>query len=52
MKLFFLRHTSLDVGFDIFYGQTDVDVSDTFEEEVKNIKKRLLKKNQRLILYY
>tara|TARA_B100000963_G_C22584527_1_gene652428 strand:- start:627 stop:1205 length:579 start_codon:yes stop_codon:yes gene_type:complete len=41
MKLFFLRHTSLDVGFDIFYGQTDVDVSDTFEEEVKNIKKKL-----------
>ena len=38
MKIF-LRHTSLDVKPDIFYGQTDLDVSSSFEEEVKVIKK-------------
>jgi|TARA_B100000123_G_scaffold192651_1_gene144048 alpha-ribazole phosphatase len=41
MKLFFLRHTSLNVEIDVFYGQTDLDVSDRFEEEVKLIKKKI-----------
>ena len=41
MKLFFLRHTSLNVEIDVFYGQTDLDVSDTFEEEVKLIQKKI-----------
>ena len=41
MKLFFLRHTSLNVGIDVFYGQTDLDVSDRFEEEVKLIQKKI-----------
>ncbi len=41
MKIFFLRHTSLDVKPDIFYGQTDLDVSSSFEEEVKVIKKKI-----------
>ena len=41
MKLFFLRHTSLNVDIDVFYGQTDLDVSDRFEEEVKLIKKKI-----------
>ena len=41
MKLFFLRHTSLNVEIDVFYGQTDLDVSDRFEEEVKFIKKKI-----------
>ena len=43
MNIFFLRHTSLDVEPDIFYGQTDLDVSNTFEEEVKIIKKKINK---------
>lgn len=42
MKLFLLRHTSLDIGLDTFYGQTDVDVSPTFEDEVKIIKKKII----------
>lgn len=42
MKLFFLRHTSLEVEVDTFYGQTDLEVSKTFESEVKNIKKKYL----------
>ena len=41
MKLYFLRHTSLNVEIDTFYGQTDLDVSDKFEEEVKLIKKKI-----------
>ena len=41
MKLFFLRHTSLNVEIDVFYGQTDLDVSDRFEKEVKLIKKKI-----------
>ena len=40
MKIFFLRHTSLNVEPDLFYGQTDLDVSSSFEEEVKVIKKK------------
>ena len=43
MNIFFLRHTSLDVEPDVFYGQTDLDVSNTFEEEVKIIKKKINK---------
>ena len=45
MRLFFLRHTSLKVGDDVFYGQTDLDVSDKFENEVKLIKKKILNFN-------
>ncbi len=41
MKIYLLRHTSLDVGPDTFYGQTDLDVSKTFDKEVKVIKKKL-----------
>ena len=40
MNIFFLRHTSLNVEPDVFYGQTDLDVSNTFEKEVKIIKKK------------
>ena len=43
MNIFFLRHTSLDVEPDVFYGQTDLDVSNTFDEEVKIIKKKINK---------
>jgi len=45
MKLFFLRHTSLNVEIDVFYGQTDLDVSDNFKEEVELIKKKILNFN-------
>mgnify|MGYP001472619386 FL=1 len=42
MKLFFLRHTSLDVESDTFYGQTDLDVSEKFESELTLIKKKIV----------
>ena len=41
MNIFFLRHTSLNVQPDVFYGQTVLDVSNTFEKEVKIIKKKI-----------
>ena len=44
MKIYLLRHTSLNVPKDTFYGQTDLDVSDNFDEEVKDIKKKFLVK--------
>ena len=45
MKFFFLRHTSLDVSQDVFYGQTDLDVSNSFEKELKKIKLKLQDEN-------
>tara|TARA_B100000579_G_C22840260_1_gene861042 strand:+ start:259 stop:837 length:579 start_codon:yes stop_codon:yes gene_type:complete len=43
MKIFFLRHTSLNVTPDMFYGQTDLDVSENFELELKTIKEKIKK---------
>ena len=40
MKIYFLRHTTLDIEDNIFYGQTDVDVSSNFVNEVSLIKKK------------
>ena len=40
MKIYFLRHTTLDIEDNIFYGQTDVDVSSNFVNEVAIIKKK------------
>ena len=41
MRIYFLRHTTLDIEDNIFYGQTDVDVSSNFINEVKIIKKKI-----------
>lgn len=41
MRIYFLRHTTLDIEDNIFYGQTDVDVSSNFMNEVKIIKKKI-----------
>ncbi len=43
MKIYFLRHTSLKVGLNTFYGQTDVDVSDSFFDEANKVKKKIVK---------
>ena len=37
-----MRHTTLKVDDDVFYGQTDLNVSDNFEEELLIIKEKLL----------
>lgn len=41
MRIYFLRHTTLDIEDNVFYGQTDVDVSSNFINEVKIIKKKI-----------
>ena len=48
MNFFFLRHTSLNIGKDIFYGQTDIDVSKNFKKELKNVKTKLKKEIRNL----
>ena len=45
MNFFFLRHTSLNVSQETFYGQTDLDVSKNFEAELEKIKIKLIKEN-------
>ena len=45
MKIYLLRHTSLNVPADTFYGQSDVDVSSNFMNEVNDIKIKLKQEN-------
>lgn len=40
MDLYFIRHTSVNVKEGICYGNSDVDLSQTFESEVKILKKK------------
>lgn len=44
MKIYLLRHTTLNIEPDIFYGQSDVDVSSTFKDEVEIIKHNIKEK--------
>lgn len=41
MKLVLIRHTSVDVPKGVCYGQTDVALNSTFEEEAKIVKEKL-----------
>lgn len=41
MEIYLIRHTTPDVAKGICYGQTDLDVTDTFEEEVLRTKEHL-----------
>ena len=41
MKLYLIRHTSVAVAKGICYGQTDVPLSESFEEEAQVVKKNL-----------
>tara|TARA_B100000989_G_scaffold297731_1_gene284483 strand:+ start:835 stop:1416 length:582 start_codon:yes stop_codon:yes gene_type:complete len=45
MKIYLLRHTSLNIPTDTFYGQSNVDVSFNFMNEVNDIKIKLKKEN-------
>ena len=45
MKIYLLRHTSLKVNKDTFYGQSDVEVSNNFYNEVSVIKRKINEKN-------
>ena len=41
MNVYIIRHTSVDVPPGICYGQTDVSLTDTFEQEATNVKQQL-----------
>ena len=41
MRIYFVRHTSVDVPQGITYGQTDVPVNSIFETEAEQVKERL-----------
>ena len=43
MKVYLLRHTSLNVRENTFYGQTDLDVSENFLDELSEIKRKITK---------
>lgn len=40
MDIYLIRHTKVKVDNGICYGQSDVDVADTFENEVKKLKEK------------
>lgn len=41
MKIYLIRHTSVDVPQSICYGQTNVPLKDTFEEEAEKVKQQI-----------
>ena len=41
MNLYFIRHTSVNVPKGVCYGQTDVPLNDSFEEEAQLVKEKL-----------
>ena len=41
MEIYLIRHTAPKIDKGICYGQSDIDVQNSFEEEVKTIKKNL-----------
>jgi len=41
MKLYFIRHTAVDVPKSVCYGQTDVPLKDSFESEAEIVKQNL-----------
>lgn len=40
-EIYFIRHTRVDVGADVYYGQTDVPLRDTFPQEAEVVKHNL-----------
>ncbi len=41
MRLYLVRHTSVDMPKGICYGQTDVELADTFPQELADVRHRL-----------
>jgi len=54
MLIHFIRHTTPDVPRGVCYGQSDMDVADSFEQELEKVRKQLIQKRvleKRLLLY-
>ena len=41
MEVYLIRHTSVDIDSNVCYGQSNVPLSSTFEEDAQKIKKEL-----------
>ncbi|MFX1370318.1 MAG: alpha-ribazole phosphatase [Promethearchaeota archaeon] len=41
MDIYLIRHTNVKLDNDVCYGQSDVDIADSFEHELKELKKKL-----------
>jgi len=41
MELYLIRHTTPEVGMGVCYGQTDLDVADSFETELAKIREKV-----------
>lgn len=41
LELYFIRHSTIKLNKGVCYGQSDIDVADTFENEVEFIKKKI-----------
>lgn len=50
MEIYLIRHTKVDVPANICYGQSDVSLADSFEEETNTILKKISNSNN-FILY-
>ncbi len=51
MELILIRHTTPDIKKGICYGQTDIDVINTFSEEIKPIQKQVSFNNDDTVYY-
>ncbi len=51
MDIYLIRHTSVDVDSDICYGQLDIDLSDRFPEESKEIREKLPVSMEDAVIY-
>lgn len=51
MKIILIRHTTPKIAKGICYGQSDLDITDTFFEEIKPILKKVSVNNPEIVYY-
>lgn len=52
MEIYLIRHTRVNCEERVCYGHTDLDVADTFDDELKNVRQRLdWKKNDEILAF-
>lgn len=51
MEVYLVRHTPIDVESGICYGQSNIDVTDSFPEDAKQVKRRLPSNRNQAVFY-
>lgn len=51
MDVYLIRHTAIDIEPGICYGQSDIDVADSFPEEVEKVRSKLPAKSEKLVFF-